>query len=510
MKQLGNHASRFATCLFGLIIGFGCPTTGMQAGEPLLTPAPREVAWTADRLDLGTQCTFVAGAEEAPVARVVAAELKRLHGITADVASESFRGPKIILALDRTPAGKALLEKMPADMKAKWPPKRNSQEGYLLTVDDREAAIVAATPRGLLYGCQTLMQLLEPAAGGQGKQLRGARILDYPQLGFRSLHICIFPNTELAGIRQAILFAARYKYNAVVIEPWSSLKSKKHPETAYENTYTPEQIRPLVELCRALQLDVVPMLNSWGHASGMRSRSSEHVVLDRFPEYKGLYEPSGWAYALTNPAVRPYLFDRYEELLELCGPVRYFHVGMDEARGRLPNTTFKSLEEHLQGICDFFKKRDIQVFMWHDMFLQANDPELGKVSRAFSKPPLNSHLALPGLPKDVIIAAWEYDTTDEWPVPKYFQDKGFRVVVCPWKSRRNTVMLLNVAKKHDMFGLLQTTWDSLDVALPSVGQAGVLAWTDRGSNLDKIPFEHWLGELRRLPICDLPKLENAR
>jgi len=72
----------------------------------------------------------------------------------------------------------------------------------------------------LLYGCQTLLQLVEPGGAGRGPSLPGVRIRDWPQLAFRGVHLCIFPNTELAAIRQAILLAARYKYNAVVIEPW--------------------------------------------------------------------------------------------------------------------------------------------------------------------------------------------------------------------------------------------------------------------------------------------------
>jgi hypothetical protein len=199
------------------------------------------------------------------------------------------------------------------------------------------------------------------------------------------------------------------------------------------------------------------------------------------------------------------LSDRYGELLELFGPTHYFHVGMDEAWGELPNTSIDSLRGHLQFMHQYFADRKIQIIMWHDMFLQRNHPELGKVSPANSRPPLNSHLTLPDLPKDVIIAAWEYDYTDEWPVPKYFHDKGYPVVVCPWKSRRNTEMLLNTAKKLDLLGVLETTWDSLDVSLPSVGEAGVLAWTKPGFDLRSIPFDHWLSEIRKFPICDLPK-----
>jgi hypothetical protein len=116
-------------------------------------------------------------------------------------------------------------------------------------------------------------------------------------------------------------------------------------------------------------------------------------------------------------------------------------------------------------------------------------------------------LALETLPKDVIIAAWNYAETRRWPVPRYFHEKGFRVLVCPWKTRPNTVALVNAAKQDDLFGLLATTWDSLDVSLPSVAQAGVLAWTAPSFDLNAVPFDHWLAALRKLPITALPKYE---
>ena len=485
------------------------------AVEVPLTPPPRNAAWSDERLDLGRPCTIVAGPAEQQVGCVLAAELQRLYDVSASVAVQASGGSQITLALDTSAAGKALLAKWSG--RVSWPPPRNVEEGYVLSVNAQEAAVVARSPRGLLYGVQTLLQLVGPATG-KGKAIQGATIVDYPQLPFRGVHLCIFPNTELAGIRQAILLAAHYKYNAVVIEPWASLKSAKHPHTAYANAFKPEEIRPLVQLGRALGMDVIPMLNSWGHASGMRSRSGEHVVLDRFPEFRNLYEADGWSFRLDNPDIYRQLFDRYEELLGLFGPTRYFHLGMDEAWGHLgPSESNrpqgadprKLLADHLSKLHGYFAQRKIQVFMWHDMFIEANHPQLGRISPAGSRPPINTHLVLSELPKDVIIAAWNYDAANEWPVPKYFHDKGYPVVVCPWKKKANTVSLLNTAKTLDLLGVMATTWDSLDVSLPSVAEAGVLAWTAPGYDLKQIGFDEWVGEIRKLPICNLPNLEKT-
>lgn len=470
-----------------------------------VTPPPRHSVWTGEPLPLAGRSIQVSPAER-QVGGILQAEMRRLHGVSLEFG-EAPGG--ITLALAGTPRGRSLLAGLPDSSLYL---EHKGEEAYLVDSGRRGVTVLAETPRGLLYGVQTLLQLV------QGRQVAGARIVDYPQLAFRGLHICIFPNTELAGVRQAMLVAARYKYNAVVIENWASLKSRVRPETAYENTYSLEQIRSLVELGRALHLEMIPMLNSWGHASGMRSRSAQHVVLDRFPRFRPLYEEDGWSFCLTNPAIYDHLFDRFGELLELFGKPRYFHLGLDEAWGhrglmkseacRGPNPR-ATLAAHLKKLYGYFAERKVRVLVWHDMFIQRDHPELGRLSPANSVPPFDSHLVLDELPRDIVMDAWNYEETREWPVPKYFHDRGFPVVVSPWKTRRNAVSLLNTAKRLNLMGLLETTWDSLDVTLPTVGEAGVLAWTAPGFDLDTIPFESYLKSIRDLPICDLPKYQGS-
>jgi hypothetical protein len=178
----------------------------------------------------------------------------------------------------------------------------------------------------------------------------------------------------------------------------------------------------------------------------------------------------------------------------------------DSCRGENPRAT---LAAHLKAICGYFTERKVQVIAWHDMFIERNHPQLGRLSPANSVPPFNSHLVLDELPKDLIIDAWNYDQIAEWPVPKYFHDRGFPVLVSPWKSRGNTVMLLNAAKRLNAMGLLETTWDSLDVSLPSVGEAGILAWTAPGFKLEDVPFQELLGAVKQFPITQLPKMEDT-
>lgn len=326
--------------------------TGLVSGEELatnpelilLTPAPKRIQWTTKKLFLGEVPVIeVRAAQLEQVARLLAAEMRRLWGLHAEVVlvkpeegetqatvtqaklssclpdnslpCETFGRPtkdkdqrqtgRIKLLLRDSPEGQARLAAI--EDWFRWPPPRNPQEGYALCINEQEAWLVAETVRGCLYGGQTLLQMIraeptpnilshhspgggprppdaqpsvpsppssrKPPRSGRLVWLPGVQIVDWPQLPFRGVHLCIFPNTELPAIRQAILWAARFKCNAVVIEPWASLQSRRRPETAYAYAYHPEEVRPLVLLGQALHMEMIPMLNSWGHASGMRSRT---------------------------------------------------------------------------------------------------------------------------------------------------------------------------------------------------------------------------------------------
>ena len=446
-----------------------------------VTPEPRRVEWTGELFALEDPVRIDAAHPEAQPAARRLAEALRMERRRAAVRSRPRLGA-IRLAID---------------------PRETRPEGYRLETSAAGAVIRAGTARGLLHGVGTLLQLID-AAG----RVAGARIEDWPELAFRGVHICVFPGTDLRQVERAIRMAARYKHNAVALEMWASLASASHPYTAYQHAYTAADLRPLVELARGFGMDVIPALNSWGHASGMRQRSAAHVVLDRFPEKAALFEPGGWSFCLSNPAIYPVLFDRYAELMELMGPSPYFHAGMDEAWGYAPyhpcprcgeKPAHELIAAHIARLHGHLAARGRQVFMWHDMFLRPEEPGLGRVSPANSRPPVNSHLALPTVPRDVIINAWNYDAAQPWPAPRFFHERGYRVVVSPWKSRPNTVMMVNTAKELGLMGVLATTWDSLDVCLPSIGEAGVLAWTAPGYDLNAVPFDHWLGVIRALP-----------
>jgi hypothetical protein len=122
--------------------------------------------------------------------------MRRLHGVTLRPAPVARA--RIELALTSSARGKALLagNKL-ADSFNQAP----GDEAYLLDVNGQRAALVPGLPRVALRRADIVAVGARRQGRKHSAQVEGARVVDYPQLGFRGVHICIFrtPNWKVFG-----------------------------------------------------------------------------------------------------------------------------------------------------------------------------------------------------------------------------------------------------------------------------------------------------------------------
>ena len=376
-----------------------------------------------------------------------------------------------------------------------WPDAAGiGSEAYEIKVSETELSITAGDYAGLLNAMKTLRQLAEPNRGTErlsGYFLLQCEISDAPAMAFRGIHLCIFPETPLWDIEKQLRLAAYHKFNYAVIESWGIFPFESHPEFCWaDRKLDKAALKRLVHLGKELGITLIPQFNLLGHATASRCITGKHAILDYNPALQPLFEPDGWTWCISNPAVRRILTDIVTELHEFYECPPFFHIGCDEADNigtclECRRHVLKELvREHITHFHDLMRKRGARVIMWHDMLLEKGDPRW-KGYIVCGLPHHHLSQLYKELPHDIVIADWQYGypvsesgVEPHWPTANFFNDEGFTTLVCPWLDEAGTVSLGRLAAEKRLFGMLETTWHiSHDRNFSSIyGTAACSAW----------------------------------
>lgn len=369
---------------------------------------------------------------------------------------------------------------------------------YEILADERGILLTAVNADALVNGFTTLVQLICPVNLDEGREefcITGVKITDKPALGFRSVHLCIFPDSALSTLEKAIHMAGFMKFTHVVLEFWGVLQYKAMPELAWKDrSFTKAEIRTLVDLAHSYGMEVIPMTNHFGHAPQSRGGYGRHTILNANPRHALLFEPDGWTWCLSNPDTYKLLSDMRAELIELCGDGSYFHLGFDEAysfatcnkcRKRVPA---ELLAEYINRLTEDLAVYGRRPIIWHDELIRRSDfnGEIPDVIVANGQSH-NTDAALALLDRRVIIADWQYEYRHTGkgghinPTASYFQYMGFDTILCPWDDLRNVQALCEDALLLSAYGVMLTTWHHLLPYLPKFLNVGEYAWRADGS-----------------------------
>ena len=380
-------------------------------------------------------------------------------------------------------------------------------DSYAVSVSAYGVAVAGSDTSSLLNGISTLVQLICPENLDYGKEsfyILSAEIHDAPQIGFRALHICLFPGTKLCSVEQAINLAGFLKFTHVILEYWGTFPYECMPDLCWaDRSFTKDEIRSLSKLVRSYGMEVIPMINHFGHATQSRGCHGRHVTLNKNPRRSLLFEPDGWTWCLSNPDTYRLLAEMRAELTETVGCGSYFHLGFDEAdsfatcprcRQRVPA---ELLAEYLNRLTDDLCSRNIRPIVWHDMFISGKDFH-GDCYLAANGHTHNTDKALDLLDRRIIIADWEYGYTKGFnPTTPYFISKGFDTVICPWTDRGNIKSITEDVVKYGASGLIMTTWHQLPRFLSDAAFWANCAWT-AGEKPEGTRFAEAACLLRRL------------
>lgn len=345
----------------------------------------------------------------------------------------------------------------------------NSGDNYAIHADSAGVCVVGKDASSLMNGIMTLMQMICPDVLSEGQEslyISSADIHDAPAMGFRAIHLCIFPGSTLSKIEKAIHLAGFLKLSHVILEFWGTFRYECIPYWS-DRSFSREELLPLVQLAQSYGMEVIPMINHFGHASQSRALNGRHVVLDANPRLARLFEPDGWTWCLSNPDTYKLLAEMRAEMIDFCGSGQYFHLGFDEAysfascdrcRKRVPH---ELLAEYLNHLTDDLCQISRRPIIWHDELIRRSD--FGEGPIVANGQSHGTEKALDLLDRRMIMADWQYDYRNGFnPTTAYFIEKGFDTVVCPWDNHENIQTLSIDVRKYGAYGMILTTWHHLE------------------------------------------------
>ena len=214
--------------------------------------------------------------------------------------------------------------------------------------------------------------------------------------------------------------------NLLVIDCADGVAYASHPELTRDYTVPMSRLEALVRRAAEHDIEVVPKLNF------SQSRYHWH---------------NGW----FRPHDRPFDTEEYwrlafeviDELIEVCQPPRFFHVGMDEDHSRAYSQYIEAIKMLRRGLAE----RNLRPVIWNDSSLGGDYLVHAEKSLAAEK----------AIPKDVVQVIWNYQRPQSENILRLVRE-GFDV----WGGPGRTPELVETWRKDIIRlggkGLLLTNW----------------------------------------------------
>ena len=232
---------------------------------------------------------------------------------------------------------------------------------------------------------------------------------------------------------------AEARMNLLVVDCADGVAYRSHPELRRRYTVPMRELKALADAAAALGIDVAPKLNFSKsgrnlHDMFMRPHWDPVSWLDKADEY--------WSVA----------GDLIDELVEVCRPKRFFHIGMDEDH-------YRSLEQYVDAIRILrakVKRHGLRTVVWNDschfrktMVAQAHADKC-RAAEDF-------------LPQDVVHVLWDYERAHP-KIVRRVAGKGFEVWAAPGANVASVRAWRRAILREGGNGLLMTAWIKCDRA----------------------------------------------
>ena len=316
-------------------------------------------------------------------------------------------------------------------------------EGYILRIDDKNIVIASVSNTGVLYGFQSLRQLIKNI--NHKIKLPKIYIEDKPVLPIRGIKLYLPGHNNIAFFKRFIReFMVKYKFNTLMLELNANMRLESHPELnigtlkfaddlnysrrgrpagphkAYQNSshhdvadgeiLEKEEVSELLRYIRQFNIEVIPEIPSLTHAYYLLfgHKNLAEIINTEYPD----------SYCPLKPENYKIYFDVLDEYIDVIHPKK-IHIGHDEWRMEKDVCKLckgkdygKLFADDINKIYSFLAKKGVKTAIWGDHLLES---VRGKDHRVW-KTKTGYEYNIPGaltkeqvkslIPKDILIFNW--------------------------------------------------------------------------------------------------------
>lgn len=388
VKRLGLRILPLSTLVVFLSLGFVYPSLSLQAlnaraqqsaPSPLFSrnhavvPAPQRAALKDAEFPFDSSWRLVIGngVQSGDIAlEILKEELQSRFRIAL---KEGAAANTPSLHLEIQPASVAIGEALDRERDVL------AREAYRIELAPQRIRIVANASPGLLYGVETLVQMLKPNAGRW--LLPEGEITDWPDLQLRLIFWDDAHHVErIEAFKRIIRQAAFFKINAIALKLEGHFQFKSAPALVEPYAWSPQELQELTNYGLRHHLQLIPWVDGPGHVAFILKHPA-YAQLRAFPD-------NNYQFCTTNPKSVELLVGMYNDLIEANKGVEYIYFSTDEpyyvgladnpqcqevGRARELGSNGKLLAEYITKVSDPLRARGRKVVFMGEFPLEPGD-----------------------------------------------------------------------------------------------------------------------------------------
>lgn len=286
-------------------------------------------------------------------------------------------------------------------------------EMYVLQAGNGSITLSAQDINGIVYGQQTLLQLL-PITPGKAITVEPVKITDFPQFAYRGMHLDVVRHTfPLEFVKKYIDYLAFHKFNnfhwhltddqgwRIEIKSYPKLNSVgswrdstlighffdkpvRYNPKRYGGFFTQEEVKEVIKYAQVRGINIIPEIDIPGHS---------RATIAAYPEFStrpdttwnvaftwGMYNRQNNVLAPT-PETFKFLKTVFEEVADLF-PSQYIHIGGDETSKmwwKASPQAQQFIKKHnlkdekglqtyfIEQVAGYLAKKDKKIIGWHEI-----------------------------------------------------------------------------------------------------------------------------------------------